>query len=713
MSDRGVRRLAWSAFVLWVLFFAATVFFDLGTKPVPGTTGPNQGDILFTLMTSGFSPVAILILARQPRNLIGWTLMAIGLFWTEPLASYGEFALSRGLPGGLVSIAVAGPLWAPPIGLMGTVLLLRFPNGKLLSPRWKKVEWLAAFAISVTVVAILLLPGDLAEEGYPGVANPLGVDALTPFLNAWQPAILLIPATILASAVSLVMRFRRSTGVERMQLKWLTTAAAAVAVIYTVAILASIQHAWGTTTTPTWVAVIQNVATSSFVLIPIAIGFAVLRYRLYDIDVVINKTLVYGAMAAFITAVYVAIVVGMGRAVGSERNLGLSILATGLVAVAFQPVRERVQRFANRVVYGKRATPYEVLSEFSGGVAQAVATEELLPRMARVVTEGVGVARADVWLHVGTELIREATWPEANGQQRSAVSVAPGGDVAAVPEADASVPVRHQGELLGVIGVKSASGETMNPAKTKLLEDLASQAGLVLRNARLIEELRTSRQRLVTAQDEERRRLERDLHDGAQQRLVAISLALRMARGMVRPDSNPQLGTRLDQASEQLALALSELREFARGIHPAILTERGLVPALASLAERSTVPATVKSSIDRRFPASVEATAYFVVSEALANVAKYSKATTVIVRSDVSGDTLNVTVADDGVGGADMSRGSGLRGLSDRVAAVGGTLEMESPPGKGTTLRCSIPLPPESSAEAGALSNAVAAEPVP
>jgi signal transduction histidine kinase len=590
-------------------------------------------------------------------------------------------------------------MWAPPIGVMGTVLLLRFPNGKLLSRRWKKVEWLAIFGIVITVGSILLFPGNLGEESFPDLANPLAIEALKPLLNVLQGSILLIPVTIVASAVSLVLRFRRSTGAERMQLKWLTTAAAGVAVIYAAAMLLSLTAAWGTPTTPTWVAVIQNAAVASFVLIPVAIGFAVLKYRLYDIDVVLNKTLVYGSMAAFITAAYVAIVVGLGRAIGSQRNLGLSILATALVAVAFQPVRERVQRFANRLVYGKRATPYEVLSEFSSGMAHGVATEELLPRMARIVAEGTGAARADVWLHVGSELIRETTWPQANGQPKSVVPIAPDGDLAPVPDADAFVPVRHQGELLGVIEVKASPGEAITPAATKLLEDLASQAGLVLRNVRLIEELKTSRQRLVTAQDEERRRLERDLHDGAQQRLVAISVALRLARGMVRPDSHPELGPRVDQASDQLALALSELREFARGIHPAVLTERGLVPALQSLAKRSTVPATVESSLDRRLPAPVEATAYFVVSEALANVAKHSKARAVTIGADAPDGVLTVEVADDGVGGADITRGSGLRGLADRVAAVGGTLEIDSSPRRGTTLTCSIPLPRDSLVE--------------
>src|SRR5439155_12564800 len=174
--------------------------------------------------------------------------------------------------------------------------------------------------------------------------------------------------------------------------------------------------------------------------------------------------------------------------------------------------------------------------------------------------------------------------------------------------------------------VKKSSGESLSPAESKLLADLASQAGLVLRNVRLIEELRTSRQRLVSAQDEERRRLGRDLHDGAQQRLVAISLALRMARNLVDPEKDAALGERLTMAGEELTRALSELREFARGIHPAILTERGLAPALGSLAERSTVPVRLEANLDR-LPPPVEAAAYFVVSEALANVGKYSKAT--------------------------------------------------------------------------------------
>jgi signal transduction histidine kinase len=211
---------------------------------------------------------------------------------------------------------------------------------------------------------------------------------------------------------------------------------------------------------------------------------------------------------------------------------------------------------------------------------------------------------------------------------------------------------------------------------------------LVLLNARLIEDLRSSRQRLVRAQDEERRRLERNLHDGAQQSLVAVALTLRMASG--QPDN----AAAVDAAAEQLSAAIEELRELARGIHPAILTERGLGPAVNSLAERSPVPVTVTDHLSRRLPETVEATAYFVVAEALTNAAKYAEASAVTVDVDESADgVVTVVVVDDGRGGVDLSHGTGLRGLSDRVSAADGELHVESRPGQGTTITCRLPVP--------------------
>ena len=618
-----------------------------------------------------------LVASRHPRNAVGWLMIGGPLFATVNSAAqdYAERALvtSPGsLPGGAFASWVGAWAWIPLLASVPLLLQL-LPDGRPLTRRWR---WLlyGTLAESALLLAGFMATWPIRGPRLVGEWDIRQVAILTVIAVVAFPAVVV---AALASIGSVVVRFARSRGEERQQLKWITYGA----VLFGVDLAVSTRYG-------------LPPAVDALALVPlgVALPIAVLRYRLYDIDLVINKTLVYGSMAGFITSVYVAIVVGIGRAVGSDRNIGLSVLATALVAVAFQPVRERVQRFANRLVYGRRASPYEVLSEFSGGMARAVATEELLPRMARIVAEGAGAARAEVWLQVGSELVREASWPRVDGHAGSVVAAnghAPG----TVADADIAIPVRHQGELLGMIGVTKSAGDQITPAETKLLQDLASQAGLVLRNVRLIEDLRTSRQRLVTAQDEERRRLERDLHDGAQQRLVVISLALRMARAVVDSDKDAALGQQLEMASEQLTLALSELREFARGVHPAILTDRGLVAAVRSLAERSTVPAAVHADLDERPAPAVEAAAYFVASEALANLTKHANATSVTLRLTAADGLLTLQIADDGIGGADPAGGSGLRGLQDRVAAVDGTLELDSPAGKGTRLTVRIPVP--------------------
>ena len=432
---------------------------------------------------------------------------------------------------------------------------------------------------------------------------------------------------------------------------------------------------------------LQSVSILSFGLIPIAIGIAVTRHGLYGIDAIISRALVFGALGVFVTGVYVAIVVGVGAAIGqSQPSVALSVVATAVVAVAFQPVRERVHRVANRLVYGTRSTPYEVLSDFASRMTGTYATGELLPRMAQTVSECLGGARVEVWLRDEGELEREVCWPT---DSTPSVPVPIDAEGAGRLAGDRVEPVRHHGELLGMIAVTKAAGEQITPTEDRMLRAVASQAGLVLRNVRLIDDLRSSRERLVTTQDDERRRLERNLHDGAQQSLVSVALLLRMAAARV---ADEQMRASLGEASSQLQHAIEELRELARGIHPAILTERGLGPAVTSLAERSPVPVRVDLVLGQRPPATVEGTLYFVVAEALTNVARYSGASTASVRVAQDGDVITAEVSDDGVGGADPARGSGLRGLTDRVAAVDGSFEVDSPPGQGTRVTCRVPV---------------------
>jgi signal transduction histidine kinase len=701
MNERAQRRLAWSAFLIWILFVVMGTVLSLAARPLHG-----QGsglDIPFSIATAAFPIVGILILTRQPANRIGWVLMAIGLGWAAPLSNYGDFAVSRGLPAGLIFVTIGGTMWAPPIGLMGTSLLLRFPDGELLSPRWKRVEWLAAFAITATVLVILFTPGSLVDSGYPKLQNPLGIEALGPLLRFLiVPLIFLLPLTILASAASMVSRFRRSKGMERLQLKWLTSAAAVAAIVYLIAMIASINYVWASNANnPFWVAALQQGAVLAFALIPISIGFAILKHRLYDIDVVINKTVVFGTLAAFITAVYVAIVVGIGALIGSgnKPNLGLSILATAIVAVAFQPVRERVQHFANRLVYGKRATPYEVLAEFSGKVAETYATEDVLPRMARTVAEGTGAAHAEVWLRSGTELRPAGSWPEG-GAVDSRSHIALDGQLPDFEGVDHAIAVRHQGELLGALTVTKPAGEPLTPAEEGLLSDLASQAGLVLRNVGLssellarLDELKASRQRLVAAQDQERRRLERDLHDGAQQHLVALKTRLALAERLTErdPGKAEQLIATLEQDAGE---ALETLRDLARGIYPPLLADQGLVAALDAQARKAPVAVEVHGQNIARYPQEIEAAVYFCCLEALQNVGKYAAATKATIALSATDDALEFGVRDDGVGFDPRvtARGSGTQNMADRVAAMGGTLTVESTPGAGTVVGGRLPI---------------------
>jgi signal transduction histidine kinase len=657
-----------------------------------GGFGGVAGDLGFLVIETSFAAAGVAILRSDPTNRIGWILMAIGFGWIvgTALDYYSDLAFARDLPGGPMALAISAPMWAPPVILMGTTLLLRFPDGELSSPRWRWVERVALGAMVLTVLVVIFMPVDFAEFDHPEIQNPLGIESLAGFLEVLSAVVIVIPFAVVASAVALVRRFRRSSGVERLQMKWLVAAAATVAFTYLVAMFVSFDVPWLASETPRWAYAIQAVATGSFVLIPTAIGLAILRYRLYGIDVVINKAFVYGSLGAFITAAYVAIVVGLGALVGSERSPGLSILATAVVAIAFQPVRERVQRVANRLVYGERAAPYDVLSHLSGRMTGSFETEDVLPRIGRLLQQGTGATRVEIWLRVGDRLRLAAAAPREDGELTDVIGVGEG-TLPAIPSATFTAPVTDEDELLGAIAVRKAAGDALTPHERSLTEDVARQAALLLRNLRLIEELRASRERIVAAQDDERRRLERDIHDGAQQQLVTLSLATRLAQSGLGPEAPQALMDLLERAVDESKQALAELRELARGIHPRILTERGLPAAIRFLAERAPVPVSVEADDEARLPEAVEATAYFAVSEALQNVAKYANASQVVVTTRRSNGTYVIRVADDGVGGADPAKGSGLRGLVDRIDAVGGRLEIESPRGEGTRLTVALP----------------------
>lgn len=566
--------------------------------------------------------------------------------------------------------------------------LLVFPDGRLV-PRWRPLPLAFLYLAAVPPLAALAY----SVQGETRTASLVTLFGLL---------------TPLAGVAAQAYRFRRSAdAVERQQsrlLFWALLPALAVsiyALAYTAGTGADTPEGREILVLPV---ALFRVFQPVFLIIPIALLVGIFRFRLWDVDKVISRALVYGVLAGFVSALYIAVVVGLGSLVGRRRDgdLGLSIAATFLVAVAFAPAKDRVQRLVNRLVYGKRATPYEVLSEFSERVGESVPTEELLARMARLLSEGTGATRADVWLKVGDELRPAASWGTGSVPPPAPQPVA-GGRAPTLPGATRAVAVRHQGELFGALSVVKPGNEGLSPTEEKLLADLGGQAGLVFRNLRLtaelmerLEELKASRQRLVTAQDEARRRLERNLHDGAQQQLVALKVHLRLAERLA--DELGQAGAPLVELLAQLKAqtgeALEDLRDLARGIFPPLLAAEGLPSALASQARKAGIPATVTAPGTGRYPQNIEAAVYFCCSEALQNVAKYSRASHVEVALKQTGSVLTFSVCDDGVGfdPARAPSGAGCQNMRDRVEALDGRLRLESAPGQGTRVTGTIPL---------------------
>ncbi|MBA3372843.1 MAG: histidine kinase [Actinomycetota bacterium] len=631
---------------------------------------------------SGFNlALAWLLLWLRPRERAA-RLLVVGMTGTAAvfnLQAYGIYealsptALDAGLHVVFQSVAASSYVLA----------LLLFPDGRLV-PRWAPPA-LALLYLPITAVVVAL------------ALNIRGTSRTVALIMVFG---LLTPAVGVAAQA---YRFRRAASdVERQQSRLLFWALVPALVVGLFVLTRGINSSAFADFQGRSIEVIPvalfRVFQPVFGIIPVALFIGILRFRLWNIDRILNRALVYGALGGFVTLVYVGVVVLAGRAIGTQgNNVWLSIAATGLVAVAFEPVRARVQTVANRLVYGRRATPYEVLSSLSERMADELVTEERLARMARLLAEGTAARRADVWLVVAGELRPAASWPQEGGPTE-ALRLA-GSELPPLGPVTGCEPVRHQAELLGALTVTKPGSETLNPVESKLLGDLAGHAGLVLRNVRLtaelldrVEELRASRQRMVTAGDEARRRLERNLHDGAQQQLVALKVRLGLAermvaKGMPIDDLLRQLGADTDDA-------IDTLRDLARGIYPPLLAAEGLAAALVAQARKAVLPVTVEAQQIGRYDQATEAAIYFCCLEALQNIAKYANATEVRIRLEVVGTDLLFSVTDDG-DGFDLestSMGAGLTNMTDRIDALGGTLSVQSAPGVGTTISGRLPI---------------------
>ena len=390
-------------------------------------------------------------------------------------------------------------------------------------------------------------------------------------------------------------------------------------------------------------------------------------------------------------------VVGVDQVITGDEgapNPVVSLAAITAVALLVQPLRRRLTQWANRLVFGRRFTPYEVLSEFSQRVAAT--DEHLLQTVARSLVEGTPAREATVWVVEGGELHPAAAWPEGSHSADETVGIDEG--LAHLPGASRVFPVFHGDEPMGAIGLTVPHGLELSGADERLAGQVAAGMGLALRNLSLtdrlrhrVEELQESRRRIVKVRDETRRRLERDLHDGAQQRLVALRVRLGLAGRIAAQSGDDSLVRVLDDLSAESQAAIDALRDFARGVYPPLLEAEGIVPAVTAQVRRAPLPVVVEGEIDRR-DREVEAAVYFTVLEALQNVAKHADASQATVRFEDGPDGLQFVVADDGRGFNGAVDGFGTRNMRDRIDAIGGSLEIESRSGAGTTVTGRVPV---------------------
>ena len=503
------------------------------------------------------------------------------------------------------------------------------------------------------------------EAPFDAYTSPLPKLPDAVFLALYPVASLGLVVSLLASALAMRTRLKRATGTERRQIKLLAYAAALIPL--------AIGIGWA----ESLIAGSSGVAASAsagvvLVAIPLAIGVAVMRYRLYEVDRLVNRTLVYVTLSVLLAGTYAGVSLFLGVALGAGGTLPTAA-ATLAATLAFGGLRARVQRVVDRRFDRAR---YEALRRVERHL------EDL--RAGRAAPEQTGAVLAEALGDPGLELL---LWlPDAEEYVDATGSVVrPAED-----DERALTPVRRGDLPLGAVLHARALSD-----QPDLLESVITAAGLAIEIARLraevqrrLAEVRDSRARIVTAGYEERRRLERDLHDGAQQRLVSIGLAMRHVQGRLGPDAG-DIGAQLDEAVAEVSRTIEELREMARGVRPAVLDD-GLAPALRELASRTPLKTEV-SATSERFPESIEAAAYFVASEALTNAVKHANASRVTVSAERSDGHLVLRVTDDGVGGAVADERSGLAGITDRVSALGGSVRVSSPPGEGTAVVAELP----------------------
>jgi len=555
-------------------------------------------------------------------------------------------------------------------GPLLTAFLSVFPNGRFV-PSWTR--WLVGAAILYAPVGLFMF----TSANYSKPTPPFIASVLFWFV------------LFFAGLYAQIYRYRYvSAPDERQQTKWVLygfTMAFFLALLLTIWTI-SFQRQPQETLLPWWSPIINIGWNLAYAFVPISLTFAVMRYRLYEVDIIINRTLVYGALTVSVVSIYVLIVGGIGLLVQDEGNLFISLVATGLVAVLFQPLRERLHRAVNRLFYGQRDDPLIALSQLGKRLEAAIAPEVVLPTLVETISQTLKLPYVGISLKTGKEFKIAAQIGKREG------------DVI-------RYPLIYQGETVGqLIAGPRGYGESFSQADRRLLESIALQAGSAVYSVQITDALQRSRQQLVTTREEERRRLRRDLHDGLGATLAGLNLEAGVLRRSIRRDPEKAEAV-VDEFRKDLRAAIDDIRHLVYELRPPTLDQLGLVEAVRNQASQCSwlegqggTVLQVKVETPEALPplpAAVEVAAYRIVQEALTNVVNHAQAQRCVVRLELFADALKVEVVDDGVGltnSRQQNHGLGLLSMRERAEELGGTCLIEPGSLSGTRIIASLPL---------------------
>lgn len=650
-------------------------------------TGFLSHQLLLPASTVIYALLGVAVITHRPANPIGWLFLFTGTAYALTALSAGIIAYGSSLPAEIsptladLALWLGNWIWLPATILPTTFVLLLFPDGHLPSPRWWPVAWAGGLGMALIAVGLALFPGPVESWGTgPNPYALAGVGAILDLVITVGSVLLLVGGV--GSILAVLFRYRQSRGIERQQMKWL----AYVAIIVVIFMLVTIPL-WlaGGLSDP--VALEVNIALTNVVmlLIGVAAAVAIVGYRLYEIDILINRTLVYGIMTGIILLIYTLVVGAASVLFGSQGNWLLALGATGLVAVLFQPIRNRLQRGVNRLLYGQRDEPFEVMARLGQRLEQIIAPDSAYSTIVETIAQALRLPYAAIQIPRG-------------GRRRTVGSYGiPGKELE-------SYDLTHQGEIVGWLQVgRRAPDEALNPADERLLRNIARQAGAAVHNAQLTADLQQSRQQIITSREEERRRLRRDLHDGLGPSLASLLLEARVLRRMIRDDQDAAEKL-ADEMQADIRTTIEDIRRVVHELRPPALDDLGLAAAVQVMAAKigrgdsyeNGAAADLRVEVDAPdelppLPAAVEVAAYRIIQEALTNVVHHAEARCAIVRLHLD-QQLRIEIADDGVGIAGGRVGGlGLRSMRERAAELGGSFSIEPAPAGGTVIRAALP----------------------